>query len=120
MINRALGLWIVLLLVSCATVRMGREFDPEAFRSLEAGKATKADVLAMAGEPFTRTQMPDGSEVWTYMRSESRAFAVPLLFYTYIETDTQMKSVTVLFRGDVLERVNWIQGPPPMLPPGKP
>jgi len=94
----------VFFVVGCATVQVGREFDPTVFQSFEVGKTTTTAVLQAVGEPWLRQTMPDGLEVWTYLSSRSQAFAVPLPFYTQVQTTGTTVSVTVIFRDGVLTR----------------
>ena len=65
----------VFFVVGCATVQVGREFDPTVFQSFEVGKTTTTAVLQAVGEPWLRQTMPDGLEVWTYLSSRSQAFS---------------------------------------------
>lgn len=111
---------LALLLAACATGRAVYGFDVESFRTLEVGKATKADVLAMAGAPLLRTPMADGAEAWTYIRSEARSTAFVMPFYAHVETVPQQKTAVLIFRGDVLERIDWTQGGPPFIAPASP
>jgi outer membrane protein assembly factor BamE (lipoprotein component of BamABCDE complex) len=106
---KTLGLVIVtlFLLTACATSTYISGSNIESLRSLEAGKATKADVLTLAGQPLVRVPGPDGTETWTYLRTEGKGFAVILPFYAYTEGTTQQKTATLTFRGEVLERIEW-------------
>jgi hypothetical protein len=93
---------IAVSLAGCVSVKMGRDFDPAVFQTFEVGKTTTATVLEKAGEPWLRQTMPDGLEVWTYLLSRSQAFALPIPFYTHVQTDGATKSVTLTFRNGVL------------------
>jgi len=112
--------FLALLLTACGTGHAVMGFDVERFRSLEPGKATKADVLILAGEPLTRVPGSDGAEIWTYLRTEAKAFMVILPFYGYTESATHQKTAVLTFRGDVLERIDWTQGGPPLMTPAPP
>lgn len=74
----------------------------------------------MAGAPLVRTPIPDGSEAWTYIRSEARSTAFVVPFYAHVETVPQQKTAVLIFRGDVLERIDWTQGGPPIMTPASP
>ncbi|MCI0409674.1 MAG: hypothetical protein L0191_14120 [Acidobacteria bacterium] len=104
-----------LLLTACGTARVVHGFDVDRLRVLQPGKATKADVLALAGAPWTRMQKPDGTETWTYLRIESQSTATVLPFYYTSETTSQSKTATLIFRGETLERIEWGQGVPSYL-----
>lgn len=106
---------LALLVTACGTGRVVHGFDVDGFRVLEPGKATRADVLALAGAPWTRMQKPDGTETWTYLRIESRSTATVLPFYYTSETTSQSKTATLIFRGETLERIEWGQGVPSYL-----
>jgi hypothetical protein len=103
----ALPFVVVLLAVSCATVQIGRDFDPALFQQFTAGRTTEAEVLAAAGEPWLRQTNADGSANWIYLSSKAEARAIPLLVYTHMTVEQQTKSVTLTFRDGVLQQLTW-------------
>lgn len=105
---RHLLLALVFLLAACGTVHYTQGFDVQKFTTLETGKTTKTDVLALAGPPLARAPGPDGIEVWTYYWTEGKSTAVILPFYYHAETvGATTKIAALTFRGEVLERVEW-------------
>jgi outer membrane protein assembly factor BamE (lipoprotein component of BamABCDE complex) len=104
---RTIALLLLLTLTACATSTYVSGANLEGLRTLEPGKATKADVLTVAGQPLIRVPGADGVETWTYLRTEGKGFAVILPFYGYSEGRTQQQTAVLTFRGDLLERVEW-------------
>lgn len=106
---RPLAIAVSLFLTACAfgTIRYGSGEDVQQFRALEPGKATKADVLVLAGPPLTKSSGSDGAEVWTYSWSDvkSTGFVVP--FYYSVDTTSHVTVAALFFRGEVLERIEW-------------
>lgn len=97
--GRTLLAAVLVLTTGCATVTVGREFDPAALQALTPGESTTADVLAAAGEPYVRTILVDGSEQWVYLMSTAHAVALPF----YVQTQSQGTTTMVLqFRDGVL------------------
>jgi hypothetical protein len=103
-VNPVIGILMGLTLASCVTMKMGRDFDPAVFRTFEVDKTTTAQVLASVGEPWMQQTLPDGVEVWTYLSTRTQAIAIPVPFYTHVETDGTTKSITLTFRDGVLTR----------------
>lgn len=106
---RLWSLILFLLLAGCATSTYISGANLENLRILEPGKATKADALALAGQPLMRAPGQDGTETWTYVRSEARGFAVILPFYAYSEAKPHQQIAVLTFKGDVLERLEYKQ-----------
>jgi hypothetical protein len=67
------------------------------------------NILEKAGEPWSRQKEADGSEVWIYLSGEhrTRAWAVP--FYAEVETKGTSRTVTLKFRGGILQDTKWTE-----------
>ncbi len=105
--RKALAVAAVSFLVACAVGQATYGVDLDGFRALEAGKATKSDVLSMAGAPTAKTRVADGREAWIYVRAEARSNVLILPFYGRIDTTSKSRSAVLTFREDVLEGVEW-------------
>ena len=72
---RHLAILAVLVgLAGCATTT-GRPFDQAAASRFVDGKTTQAEVRSALGEPETKQDRGDGTSMWLYSYSESKASA---------------------------------------------
>lgn len=69
---RAAHVAALVLLAGCATTT-GRPFDSAAASRFEDGKTTQTQVRQAIGEPDTAQDRGDGSVMWLYSFSESKA-----------------------------------------------
>ncbi|MGK3141200.1 hypothetical protein [Pantoea sp. C2G6] len=62
----------LLLLVSACSNRVGENLDTGRLQQIHAGQTTKAQLIALFGQPDSETPYPDGQRLlkWTY--SEAR------------------------------------------------
>ncbi|MBD8143459.1 hypothetical protein [Pantoea agglomerans] len=62
----------LLLLVSACSNRVGHRLDSSNLQQIHAGQTTKAQLIALFGQPDSETPYPDGQRLlkWTY--SEAR------------------------------------------------
>ncbi|MDR6641902.1 outer membrane protein assembly factor BamE (lipoprotein component of BamABCDE complex) [Luteibacter sp. 1214] len=68
----ALAGLMTLAIAGCATTT-GRPFDSEAASHFVDGKTTAAQVRTALGEPETTQDRGDGTSMWVYSYSESKA-----------------------------------------------
>ncbi|WP_036141847.1 hypothetical protein [Luteibacter sp. 9135] len=102
-ILRAAILTLCLALMACATTT-GRPFNAEAASHFADGKTTQADVRSALGEPETVQDRGDGSVMWLYSSSESRASVRDYVPFAGATNHPTMQALSLVFdRHGVLE-----------------
>jgi outer membrane protein assembly factor BamE (lipoprotein component of BamABCDE complex) len=99
---------IVLATSSCIintgshTKRTGSYISQQTFEQVAPGKK-KEFVVAVLGEPSTKTTLSDGTEIWKWMfrQKETRSGTVLFVFSGDDTTETET-STYVLFKDDVV------------------
>jgi outer membrane protein assembly factor BamE (lipoprotein component of BamABCDE complex) len=71
----------LLTLAGCATVEVGRPVNYEAVKKIEIGKTTKAEVLALMGEPVRQKDSAGGESELVYGHKKATGHAIP--FYAW-------------------------------------
>ena len=88
-----------MFLFGCAA---GARIDSSSVKSIEKGKTTKQEVVAILGQPIMKsftsgTSYMGGSEYWMYGHRGS--------LYSMIISGPEMQSLTVIFSGDIVSNV---------------
>lgn len=106
---------IVLLgaLCGCATATYthGRDFKSEAVASIERGKTTSADLVAMFGEPFSKAVISGAQEKWIYTYINTSSTAQSYLVTTRLQTTGVQKTLDVLIENGVVLNFTFAEGP---------
>lgn len=105
---------LLLILVGCATSSFsyGRNFPIENARLLKKG-APKPEVLQLFGEPFTKTMMSDGVEMWNYSFFTNTATAQSFLVATQVQSTGTRKNLSVQFKDDTVSQFSYSEGQNP-------
>jgi len=100
---RALG-WVALAsLAGCATTT-GRPYDTAAAQTFVDGKTTQTQVRQALGEPETVQDRGDGSIMWMYSSSESKASVRDYIPFAGATNHPTMQALSLVFdRRGVLE-----------------
>ncbi|HEY4092157.1 MAG TPA: outer membrane protein assembly factor BamE [Luteibacter sp.] len=94
---------LTLTLAGCATTT-GRPFNTEAASQFSDGKTTQAQVRSALGEPETVQDRGDGTTMWVYSSSESKASVRDYIPFAGVANNTRMQALTLVFdRRGVLE-----------------
>ena len=102
-ILRVAILTLCIALVACATTT-GRPYDAEAASHFTDGKTTQAQVRQALGEPETSQDRGDGSVLWVYSSSESKASVRDYIPFAGATNGTSMQALTLVFdRRGILE-----------------
>lgn len=100
------GVIVTLSLSGCTTVLTdGKKFDMSMASGIKKGVTTKNDILAMFGEPNSKSQH-EGEESWRYFYSESRADALIAYKATWGgggKVNTASQSLSITFKGDIVQ-----------------
>ena len=100
---RVAGLAALVLLAGCATTT-GRPYDAEAVSRFMDGKTTQAQVRQALGEPETVQDRGDGSIMWVYSSSESKASVRDYIPFAGATNHPTMQALSLVFdRRGVLE-----------------
>ena len=98
---------VAVMTSGCMTMREGRPFDATRIPELRVGVTTRAEVVAMFGEPQTTERRADGVEHLTYRHSvttakpDARQF-IPIVGIAYMggKMDTKTSTLTVAVKDD--------------------
>jgi outer membrane protein assembly factor BamE (lipoprotein component of BamABCDE complex) len=94
---------------SSKTEVTGVHVGPETIAQLRPG-TTKAFVLALLGEPTSKTDLGDGSALWKWAYSERKTSSGAVLFVFGSETKHETTSTCyVEFKDDIVQRA-WRDG----------
>ena len=101
------GVIVTLSLSGCTMVTAsGKKFDMDRASEIKKGVTTKNDVLAMFGEPFSKSQSSYGDS-WSYSYSEGSIDQVAALKSVYGIGKATMgmssQSLQITFKGDIVQ-----------------
>jgi|LGVF01.1.fsa_nt_gb outer membrane protein assembly factor BamE (lipoprotein component of BamABCDE complex) len=111
----AILLSIFVVLSGCATssYSTGRDFDSSSVNQIIKGETTKADLLQMLGQPFSKTVISENEEKWIYMYSSGTAKAQSYFFTMKVESTGQQKMLDILLRDGIVTNYTYNEGPMP-------
>ena len=111
----AILLSIFFVLSGCATssYSTGRDFDSSLVNQIIKGETTRADLLQMLGQPFSKTVMSENEEKWIYMYSSGTAKAQSYVFTMKVESTGRQKMLDILLRDGIVTNYTYNEGPMP-------
>lgn len=111
----AILLSIFFVLSGCATssYSTGRDFDSSSVNQIIKGETTRADLLQMLGQPFSKTVMSENEEKWIYMYSSGTAKAQSYVFTMKVESTGRQKMLDILLRDGIVTNYTYNEGPMP-------
>lgn len=111
----AILLSIFVVLSGCATssYSTGRDLDSSSVNQIIKGETTKADLLQMLGQPFSKTVISENEEKWIYMYSSGTAKAQSYFFTMKVESTGQQKMLDILLRDGIVTNYTYNEGPMP-------
>jgi outer membrane protein assembly factor BamE (lipoprotein component of BamABCDE complex) len=111
----AILLSIFFVLSGCATssYSTGRDFDSSSVNQIIKGETTRADLLQMLGQPFSKTVMSENEEKWIYMYSSGTAKAQSYVFTMKVESTGRQKMLDILLRDGIVTNYTYNEGPTP-------
>lgn len=94
----------------CATgTTSGKKFDMSMASEINKGVTTKTDILAMFGEPNSKSRSPYG-ESWSYSYTESSMDTFRTLASAYGigkgKADMSSQFLSITFKGDIVQDYN--------------
>ena len=111
----AILLSIFFVLSGCATssYSTGRDFDSSSVNQIIKGETTRADLLQMLGQPFSKTVMSENEEKWIYMYYSGTAKAQSYVFTMKVESTSRQKMLDILLRDGIVTNYTYNEGPMP-------
>jgi hypothetical protein len=106
---------IFFVLVGCATssYSTGKDFDSSLVNQIVKAKTTKADLLQMFGQPFSKTVISENEEKWIYMYSSGTVKAQSYVLTMKVESTGQQKMLDILLRDGIVVNYTYNEGPMP-------
>jgi len=100
-------------IISCASTNyeIGSNFTAEQVEGIEKGVTTQLDIIAVFGEPASKTRTSEGSEVWMYQYINTSSHAQNLVVTMNVETRSESKSLMITFIDDVVEKYTFTESP---------
>lgn len=101
------------LLSACASAHVtgGRDFDAGQVSRIVPGRTTKAELLDMFGEPYSKTVISPIDEIWLYSYTDTTASARSYLVTVRAEADTKRKSLRAVIKDGVVAYYNFTDAP---------
>ncbi|WP_226684830.1 hypothetical protein [Shewanella indica] len=108
----ALASMITLGLSGCATssYTVGRDFMSTNISQIVKGKTTSSELVALVGEPYTKTVLSETDEKWIYMYSAGTAKAQSYVFSMDVQTTGTQKTLDVLISEGVVVNYAYTEG----------
>lgn len=96
-------------LSGCSTFSQGRKFDEKQVSEIQKGKSTRSEVVAMFGEPASKSHDQNGDEKLTYFYSETKSkvdprIFIPIvgLFFMNAKAESQSRTLLVMLKENVV------------------
>lgn len=103
--------FISALLISGCSTSGNQHLKNETSQSLQSkiikNKTTKSEIIAILGEPDTRTTLDDGNEEWTYFMDNNQFDAttfIPVVGLLTGGSHTQAKTLEIEFKGETVSK----------------
>ena len=96
---------------SSSSFSVGRPFDETGVTKIVKGKTTAAELLALFGEPFTKSVVSENEVKWNYYHTAGVTTAVATPFGVTAASDNQMKSLDVLLKKEIVVNFTFTKGP---------
>ena len=90
----------------------GRPFDENGIAKIVKGKTTTAQLVALFGEPYTKTVVSADEVKWNYYHAEGESTAVAnTLGGATVVSDDEMKSLDILLKNEIVVNFSFNKGP---------
>ena len=103
---------LIACIVGCAAPTNESKFTADTITQIKTGMA-KSDVIAIVGEPRSRSVDNDGNEAWQYRKNGSEGKAVKTFaditsFGLTANTDAEYQDIlTVMFKTNIVSKVTY-------------
>lgn len=103
----------IFALNGCATssYSVGKDFSTESVSKIEKGKTTSSDLLAMFGQPFSKSVISENQEKWLYTYASGIAKAQSYVVTMKAETNGTQKTLDILLKDGVVTNYTFTEGP---------
>ena len=100
----AFGLCGCIINTGSHSEQSGKYISQQTFEQVTPG-TSKEFVLAVWGEPTTKTPLSDGTEIWKWRYRQTKKSSGSVLFVFNGDSTTETETATdVLFKGDVVSQ----------------
>jgi len=100
----AFGLCGCIINTGSHSEQSGKYVSQQSFEQISPGKS-KEFVLAVLGEPTSKTPLSDGTEIWKWRYRQTKKSSGSVLFVFNGDTTTETDTATyVVFKGDVVSQ----------------
>lgn len=99
--------------VSSGNQELKNETQESVKTKLLKGKTTKEEVTSQFGEPYSRSTLDSGEEVWSYAMHNSQMSAtsyIPIIGLFAGGRDNQSKTLQITFNGKVVDKWSFSSG----------
>lgn len=106
---------MILFISGCATssFSMGRDFNSENVSRIIKGKTTSNEMVALFGEPYSKTAVSATDEKWIYMYSQSESKAQSYIVTMDVKTTGTHKTLDVFITDGVVANFAFTEGQTP-------
>ena len=104
---------IMVSLTGCATSHMtqGRDFSSSQVQQIQKGKTTKRELIALFGQPFSKSVVDGDTEKWLYFYSDVTSKARSAVFTMKVQTTGIRKQLDVLLKNDIVTNYTHTETP---------
>lgn len=97
---------------ACATSNytVGKDFPSENVLKIERGMTTSKDIVALFGEPFSKSVVSENEEKWLYTYSSGTAKAQSYIVSMKVETTGTQKTLDLLLQDEVVVNFTFTEG----------
>ncbi len=102
----------ILFLTGCVysgAYTVGKNFDSEQVRNIKKNETTKADLIRILGEPFSKDTLDANQEKWIYTYTEGEASAQAFTMKT-TSTGTR-KTLDIILKDDTVVNFTFLESP---------
>lgn len=106
---------VIFSLSGCATssYSVGKNFSSENVSQIVKGKTTSQEMIALFGEPYSKTVISATNEKWIYIHSEGKAEAQSYIITMDVKTTGTQKTLDVLITNGVVVNYTFTEGQNP-------
>lgn len=108
-----LSIALAVFLVGCSTANytIGTPINAENVKEIEHGKTTKADLLALFGEPFSKTPLTSTQEKWIYTYVNTTAKAQSYIVTMKVDSQSEQQTLDIIIEDGVVVNHTFVNRP---------
>lgn len=104
---------LAVFLVGCATANysVGKPFNTENVTKIEHGKTTKQDLVAMFGEPYSKTPLTATQEKWIYTYVYGSSKAQSYVVTMKVDSQGHQQTLDLIIENGVVVNHTFVDSP---------